>query len=321
MTSARLNRLCSVCSGAAAAAALPGAASPSTSRATAWNSAMASSTESWRVVSVICVVVLGRICSAHAPCVPRHPGRGRARVAAGTRAPHRRPGDRYRAGPRRPGQASSRASCEARRDPFGSPRAAISAPALRRFLSRFDLWLSAAPLPEGRFASRHFAGQRFPAIAGASALAVLPGLPDVGSANTKTYLPGAGRCYAGCWYRRPAASRDGRYPCRVRRGSWRRQRNFSNRRSSLTAVLPLAVAVDWLAPIRLALRSCARERWTMCAACSRQALKPARSRISSPCGTALRTTWPPEARIAASIIRFSAPPKSRIAHGWRCRHR
>ena len=89
------------------------------------------------------------------------------------------------------------------RDPFGSPGPPFGARA-RRFLSRSDLWLPARPIAGlGDHTLRHLASQRFPAIAGASALAVFPGLPDLEPSNTKAFLPGADRCHAGCWIRAP----------------------------------------------------------------------------------------------------------------------
>jgi hypothetical protein len=88
--------------------------------------------------------------SAHAPFLPRRHGGGtRVRRVRGRLVGN--PRDRYRAGPRRPGQASSRALPEkSSPGPVRVPWVAISAPALRRFLSRSDLWLPAAPLPERR---------------------------------------------------------------------------------------------------------------------------------------------------------------------------
>jgi hypothetical protein len=70
-------------------------------------------------------------------------------------------------------------SGRAPRDPFGSP-GCLAAPASRRFLSRFDLWLPAHPVAGARdHTLRRLAGQRLPAIAGASPLTVVPGLLDL----------------------------------------------------------------------------------------------------------------------------------------------
>ncbi len=167
------------------------------------------------------------MCSAHAPCVPRHPGRGREGCGGYAGASSAAPGtgtEPVPGGLARPPRGLLAKPAETLSGPQGPPS---RRPRYGDFCPGPIFGFPPLRCRRGGSPRGTWPANAFPPLLALSALAVSPGLPDVGSSNTRTYLPGAGRCYAGCWYRRPAASCDGRIiSCRARGGDWRRQRSF-----------------------------------------------------------------------------------------------
>ena len=138
--------------------------------------------------------------AAHAPSVC-----GVGRRCDGSRAPLRQPRGRLSSGPGRPGLACLEASCEAPWDPARGPRGCLAAPACGDLCPGRLLWLPAPPsCPERSDRTlSHLRRSAIPRHCCRFAANGPSGPPGSRPSNTRTYLPGAGRCHVGCWYRTP----------------------------------------------------------------------------------------------------------------------